>query len=141
MARSVLIVDDHPSFRTIARLVLEADGYEAVGDAASGETGVTESVRLVPDVILLDVALPDMDGFEAAAQIRSAGVGSAIVFTSTRDAADFGPLLSDSGAAGFIAKSELSGERRCGCSSTTGDSYPRRSITDLVASQRPYSST
>ena len=110
MARTVLIVDDHPSFRTIARLVLEADGYEVVGDAASGEAGVTESVRLVPDVILLDVGLPDMDGFEAAAQIRSAGVDSAIVFTSTRDAADFGPLLSDSGAAGFIAKSELSGE-------------------------------
>jgi DNA-binding NarL/FixJ family response regulator len=110
MARTVLIVDDHPSFRTIARLVLEADGYEIVGDAASGDEGVTESVRLQPDVILLDIGLPDMDGFEAATRMRGAGVGGAIVFTSTRDAADFGPLLNGSGALGFIAKSELSGE-------------------------------
>ncbi len=110
MAPTVLIVDDHPSFRTIARLVLEADGYEIVGDAASGGEGVSESVRLQPDVILLDIGLPDMDGFEVATQMRSAGVASAIVFTSTRDAADFGPLLRGSGAVGFIAKSELSGE-------------------------------
>jgi DNA-binding NarL/FixJ family response regulator len=111
VAHTVLIVDDHPSFRTIARLVLEGEGYEVVGDAASGEAGITEAVRLEPDVVLLDIGLPDMDGFSVATRIRGAGVGSAIVFTSTREAADFGPLLEDSGARGFIEKSELSGER------------------------------
>jgi two-component system response regulator EvgA len=110
MAQSVLIVDDHPSFRTIARLVLEADGYDVIGDAATGDEGVSESVRLQPDVILLDIGLPDMDGFEAATRMRSSGVDGAIVFISTRDASDFGPLLNGSGALGFIAKSELSGE-------------------------------
>jgi DNA-binding NarL/FixJ family response regulator len=107
---TVLIVDDHPSFRTIARLVLEAEGYEVIGEAASGEAAVTESVRLHPDVVLLDVGLPDMDGFETATRIRGAGVASAIVFTSTRDASDFGPLITESGARGFIAKSDLSGD-------------------------------
>src|SRR5262245_13045183 len=110
MAHTVLIVDDHPSFRTIARLVLDADGYEIVVGAAHGDEGVAESVRLRPDVILLDIGLPDMDGFEAATRMRDAGVASAIIFISTRDASDFGPLLNGSGALGFIAKSELSGD-------------------------------
>jgi DNA-binding NarL/FixJ family response regulator len=108
--RTILIVDDHPSFRTIARLTLEAEGFVVVGDAANGEAAVAEAARLDPDVVLLDVGLPDIDGFEVAARLRAAGARSAIVFTSTRDASDFGPLLAGSGAQGFIAKAELSGE-------------------------------
>lgn len=108
--QTIVIVDDHASFRTIARLVLEAEGFVVVGDATSGEAAVAETVRLDPDVVLLDIGLPDIDGFEVAARLRTAGVGSEIVFTSSRDASDFGPLLGESGARGFIAKAELSGE-------------------------------
>ena len=109
-ATTVLIVDDHPSFRTIARLTLEAEGFLVVGDAASGEDGVAEAVRLNPDVVLLDVGLPDIDGFEVASRLEAAGVHSAIIFTSSRDAVDFGPLLAEFGARGFIAKADLSGD-------------------------------
>ena len=109
-AKTILIVDDHPSFRTIARLVLEAEGFVVVGDANSGETGIEEIVRLQPDVALLDIGLPDIDGFEVAARLRAANIRSTIVFTSTRDAADFGPEIEDSGARGFIAKADLSGD-------------------------------
>jgi DNA-binding NarL/FixJ family response regulator len=108
--RTILIVDDHASFRTIARLVLESEGFVVVGDATSGEAGVAEIVRLSPDVVLLDIGLPDIDGFEVAARLRAAGVGSEIIFTSSRDASDFGSLLTGFGARGFIAKAELSGE-------------------------------
>ncbi len=110
VATTVLIVDDHPSFRTVARAVLEAEGYEIVGDAASGEAGVAEALRLSPDVVLLDIGLPDMDGFDVLARIREAGVDSAVVLTSTRDASDYGSLLTESDARGFIAKSDLSGD-------------------------------
>jgi DNA-binding NarL/FixJ family response regulator len=110
LAPTVLIVDDHPSFRAMARFVLEAEGYEIVGDAANGESGVAEAIRLNPDIVLLDIGLPDIDGFDVVSRIRDAGVDSAIVLTSTRDASDYGPLLTESGAEGFIAKSDLSGD-------------------------------
>jgi DNA-binding NarL/FixJ family response regulator len=110
VASTVLIVDDHPSFRSVARVLLEAEGYEIVGDAASGEQGIVEAVRLRPDVVLLDIGLPDMDGFDVVSRIRDAGVDSAVVLTSTREAADYGPMLTESGARGFIAKSDLSGD-------------------------------
>jgi DNA-binding NarL/FixJ family response regulator len=67
-------------------------------------------VRLQPDVAVLDIGLPDIDGFEVARRLVSAGVTSAIVLTSSRDASDFGPMLVDSGASGFIAKADLSGD-------------------------------
>jgi DNA-binding NarL/FixJ family response regulator len=110
VAQTILIIDHHPSFRRIARLVLEAEGFVVVGDATSGEAGVAEAVRLNPDVILLDIGLPDIDGFEVAARLRAAGVGSEIIFTSNRDASDFGLSVGEFGARGFIAKSDLSGE-------------------------------
>src|SRR6185295_15861384 len=98
------------SFRTIARLVLETEGFAVVADAANGESGIGEILRLKPDLVLLDIGLPDIDGFEVAARLHEAGVESAIVFTSSRDASDFGPLLAESGARGFLAKADLSGE-------------------------------
>jgi DNA-binding NarL/FixJ family response regulator len=110
VAQTILIIDHHPSFRRIARLVLEAEGFVVVGDATSGEAGVVETIRLNPDVVLLDIGLPDIDGFEVAARLRTAGVGSEIIFTSSRDASDFGPSVGEFGARGFIPKAELSGE-------------------------------
>src|SRR5438132_7500167 len=110
MTQTILIVDDHPSFRAAARFLLETEGFHVVGVATDGESAVNEALRLGPDVVLLDVSLPDMDGFEVAARLRAAGASSAIVFTSSRDGVDFGPLIAESGARGFIAKAELTGD-------------------------------
>jgi DNA-binding NarL/FixJ family response regulator len=110
MATRVLIVDDHPSFRATARALLEAEGYEVVGEADTGIGGLRAANELRPDVVLLDVQLPDFDGFEVAARLTSEnGNGPAVVLTSSRDASDFGPLVAESGARGFVPKAELSG--------------------------------
>jgi DNA-binding NarL/FixJ family response regulator len=109
MARTVLIVDDHPSFRATARAVLEADGFDVVGEAADGSNGLAKARELRPDVVVLDVQLPDVDGFEVAARLRSNGSSPAIVLVSSRDEADYGDLIPASGARGFVPKAELSG--------------------------------
>jgi CheY-like chemotaxis protein len=111
VSTSVLIVDDHPSFRASARRMLEASGYSVVGEAADGEAAIAAAGALGPDLILLDVQLPDLDGFEVAARIAAlADAVPAIVLTSSRDLTDFGDAVAESPARGFIAKSELSGE-------------------------------
>jgi DNA-binding NarL/FixJ family response regulator len=107
---TILIVDDHPSFRATARMLLSTEGFEVVGAVADGETAIAEVARLAPDVVLLDVGLPDIDGFEVAERLRADGARSAVVFTSSRDGADFGPLIATAQARGFIAKAELSGD-------------------------------
>jgi DNA-binding NarL/FixJ family response regulator len=109
----VLIVDDHPSFRASARVLLESEGFTVVGEAPDGATAVTEACRLRPEVVLLDVGLPDCDGFDVCARIvaHEGKEVPAVILVSSRDAADFGPLVSRSGARGFVPKAELSGER------------------------------
>jgi two-component system response regulator EvgA len=110
MARTVLIVDDHPSFRTSARALLTADGFEVVGEAEDGTSAIAAAKQLHPDLVLLDVQLPDMDGFAVALRLGELnGQGPRIVLTSSRDAADFGPLVERCGAAAFVPKAELSG--------------------------------
>jgi DNA-binding NarL/FixJ family response regulator len=106
---TVLIVDDHPSFRATARALLEAEGYDVVGEAENGVAALRAIRELGPDIVLLDVQLPDFDGFEVATRLTANGRSPAIVITSSRDASDFGRLVADSGARGFIPKSELSG--------------------------------
>lgn len=109
MARTLLIVDDHSSFREAARRVLEAAGFEVIGEAADGESALEAARGLHPDVVLLDVQLPGMDGFETAARLTANGEAPAIVMTSSREGADFGPLVERSGARGFVHKADLSG--------------------------------
>lgn len=111
MRRGVLIVDDHPGFRARARNLLESEGFEVVGEAADGDSALAETRRLAPDVVLLDIQLPDLDGFELARQLTADGGGPTVVLISSREATDFGSLLRASGARGFIAKDELSGAR------------------------------
>jgi DNA-binding NarL/FixJ family response regulator len=107
---SVLIVDDHPTFRATAHALLEAEGFDVVGEVADGASALEAAARLRPDVVLLDVQLPDLDGFEVAARLSSADGGAPrIILVSSRDGSDFGPLVEKSGAAGFIPKAELSG--------------------------------
>jgi DNA-binding NarL/FixJ family response regulator len=110
VTRTILIVDDHPSFRGMARALLESEGFEVVGEAEDGAAAIEAARELHPDVVLLDVQLPDIDGFEVAAQLTQNGNSPAIVITSSRDACDFGSLVEQSGARGFIPKAELSAE-------------------------------
>ncbi len=110
MSTSVLIVDDHPSFRASARRMLEASGYAVLGEAADGAAAVAAADELEPDLVLLDVQLPDLNGFEVAARIAALGSAAEIVLTSSRDLADLGADVDASAARGFIPKSELSGE-------------------------------
>ena len=110
---TVLIVDDHRSFRTAARRVLENAGFDVVGEAADGESALDVIRELRPDIVLLDVALPGIDGFEVASRLTANGDAPAIVMTSSRDAADFGPRVKQSGARGFVPKAELSGPAIC----------------------------
>jgi len=106
---SVLIVDDHPTFRATAHALLEAEGFEVVGEAEDGESALEAAARLHPDVVLLDVQLPDIDGFQVAQRLTANGSRARVVLVSSRDGSDFGPLVEQSGAAGFIPKAELSG--------------------------------
>ena len=107
---TILIVDDHADFRVITRALLEAEGFAVVGDVADGTAGIEAARVLNPDVVLLDIGLPDIDGFEVARTLRaSGGEVPTIVLISTRLAAEYGPRIEDSGAAGFIAKEDLSG--------------------------------
>jgi DNA-binding NarL/FixJ family response regulator len=107
---TVLIVDDHPGFRNCARMLLEAEGFQVIGEAENGVAALRTAKELHPDVILLDVGLPDFDGFEVAARLSQGGSnGPAIVLTSIREDWDAGRLVPESGARGFIPKAELSG--------------------------------
>jgi DNA-binding NarL/FixJ family response regulator len=106
---SVLIVDDHPSFRASARALLEAEGFDVVGEAPDGESAIEAVGELHPDVVLLDVQLPGIDGFQVAARLTRNGDCPCVVLVSSRDGSDFGPLVSESGARGFVPKAELTG--------------------------------
>ena len=105
----MLIVDDHPSFRASARAVLEADGFQVVGEAADGEAALTANRALRPDVILLDVQLPDANGFDLCEFLCQDALPS-VVLVSSRDAADFHGLVENGPALGFISKADLSGD-------------------------------
>ncbi len=109
VADRVLIVDDHAEFRALARAVLEADGFEIVGEAIDGAATLAAVDRVRPDVVLLDVQLPDVNGFDVARELCDRDDGPVVVMISSRDASDFGHRLERSGAVGFIPKSRLSG--------------------------------
>ena len=110
MRQTVLIVDDHAEFRSLVRALLEADGFEVVGEAVDGESALAAAARLRPQLVLLDIQLPDIDGFEVAAQLAGAAGPPAIVLTSSRSASSYRRRLAASPASGFISKGELSGE-------------------------------
>jgi DNA-binding NarL/FixJ family response regulator len=105
--QTVLIVDDHAGFRRAARTLLEAEGYVVVGESATGLEALAAVERFHPELVLLDVGLPDVDGLEVCR--RLAGTGPAVVLTSSRDASDY-PGVERIGARGFIPKAELSGD-------------------------------
>src|SRR5579884_1627790 len=111
MGIKVLIVDDHRTFRETARLLLESEGFQVVGEAADGKSAVAQAAALTPELILLDVQLPDMDGFQVARRVTGSPPAPTVIMVSSRDDSDYGPLVADSGARGFVTKAELSGDR------------------------------
>jgi two-component system nitrate/nitrite response regulator NarL len=110
VGRTVLIVDDHPAFRSAARALLEAGGFDVVGEAADGASALTAVAELHPEIVLLDIQLPDIDGFAVAEQLAEGDISPAIVLTSSRDATSFRRRLAANRAWSFIPKSDLSGE-------------------------------
>ena len=109
MTPTLVIIDDHAGFRAFARALLEAEGYDVVGEAADGSSGAELVCRLLPDVVLLDVVLPDVDGFAVSERIADKAPRCAVVLTSTRSRSSYGARVAASPARGFVAKSELSG--------------------------------
>src|SRR5262245_38244945 len=110
-ARRVLVVDDHPGFRRCARAFLTAEGFEVAGEAGDGASAVSLAAELEPDLVVLDVQLPDIDGFEVASRVLAHDPDLAIVLVSSRSAGEYGPLIERSGARGFLSKHELSAAR------------------------------
>jgi DNA-binding NarL/FixJ family response regulator len=108
MRSRAVIVDDHAAFRASARRLLEIAGFDVVGEAADGATGLELTWALEPDLVLLDVALPDMSGFAVAEKLS--GGSAAVVLVSSRDPADMGRRARRTGARGFIPKDRLSEE-------------------------------
>jgi DNA-binding NarL/FixJ family response regulator len=106
---TVLIVDDHAAFRVQARALLEADGFSVVGEADDGASGLVAARSIRPDLVLLDIGLPDVEGFEVAQALAADGSPPIVVLTSSREASAYGPRLASSRVLGFIAKDDLSG--------------------------------
>jgi DNA-binding NarL/FixJ family response regulator len=107
--QTVLIVDDHEAFREAATSLLTSEGFNVVGEAADGRGALTAVERLRPDVVLLDVQLPDADGFTIADQMAARPDPPIVVLISSRDAATYGERLDGALARGFLAKRDMSG--------------------------------
>ena len=110
MRPTVLIVDDHGAFRASATALLEAEGFAVVGEAADGGGAIEQTELLQPEIVLLDIQLPDLDGFAVAERLRDVPVPPSVVLISSREATAYGPRLGEASALGFIAKRDLSGE-------------------------------
>ncbi len=110
--RTILVVDDHAGFRATARRLLERDGWTVVGEAEDGASALVAVAALSPDVVLLDIGLPDIDGFVVAERLAAgAGDTPAVVLVSSRDLGAYGSRVATSSALGFIAKDDLVGGR------------------------------
>jgi len=106
---TVVIVDDHPGFRSSARALLEAEGFDVVGEAGDGQSALATIGRLRPRIVLLDIQLPDLDGFEVAERLAGEADPPAVVLVSARGVSSYRRRLAGSPVRGFISKSELSG--------------------------------
>jgi DNA-binding NarL/FixJ family response regulator len=110
MRPTVIIVDDHAAFRASARALLQAEGFDVIGEAADGAEAVEAVAVLRPEIVLLDIQLPGLDGLAVAEQLAAAPDAPAVVLISSRDAAVYGSRLQATPARGFIPKRGLSGE-------------------------------
>jgi CheY-like chemotaxis protein len=120
LSAAVLVVDDHDGFRRLARKMLEAAGF-MVAEAANGAEATKAALLMRPNLVLLDIQLPDFDGFEVARRLAAQRHRPVIVLTSSREASDYGARIAASPAAGFLPKDQLSGAALRGF---LGDSPP-----------------
>lgn len=108
MRRTVLVVDDHPGFRASVRELLAEGPFEVIAEAENGRAALEVFGRVRPDVVLLDVALPGIDGFAVAEALAADPAPPAVILVSTRDAADYGPRIDAAPVRGFLPKGSLS---------------------------------
>ena len=108
VSRSLLVVDDHAGFRALARQVLDGDVFAVVGEAATCSEALQQAHDLAPDVVVLDVALPDGSGFDVARELIASSPAPAVVLVSSRSWSTLSRRLQQSGARGFLAKEQLS---------------------------------
>jgi DNA-binding NarL/FixJ family response regulator len=108
MHRRVLVIDDNTAFRGALVQLLATDGFVVVAGAATGASGVRLAGEHEPDIVIVDVQLPDTDGFDVAEQLADLDLPLEVILTSSLDSSDFGALMTDSPARGFIPKAELS---------------------------------
>jgi CheY-like chemotaxis protein len=114
MRPRIVIVDDDPSFLATVRVLLEAEGFSVVGEALTGLDGVAVATRLDPDIVLVDVNLPDIDGFEVVERLAVRDGAPPVVLTSSRAATDFGNLIEASRARAYITKADITGKTLAG---------------------------
>jgi DNA-binding NarL/FixJ family response regulator len=112
MTVRVLIVDDQEPFRLAARTVVElTDGFEVVGEAETGESSVDMARDLDPDIVLMDVNLPGINGLDATRQILAERQRVVVLLLSTYEAEEYAPRATEVGAAAYIPKSEFGPDR------------------------------
>ncbi len=107
VARTVLLVDDHPGFRRMARLLLQSGGYDVVGEAGTAEDALDSARELEPDLVLLDVLLPDGNGADVAQALAGLPHPPGVVLTSSYAGGGLGPRLEHTPVLGFVPKDEL----------------------------------
>jgi CheY-like chemotaxis protein len=107
MSLTVLIVDDHARFRALARVLLEAAGHRVIAEAGDAASALEAARAHRPEAVLLDVNLPDGDGFTVAAALVALDIPPRVVLTSSEEAGAFGSLVRASGALAFVPKAEL----------------------------------
>ena len=110
----MLIVDDHAAFRESASALLEAEGFEVVGEAADGEEAIAEIERLRPEIVLVDIQLPGLDGFGVAERLAETVDAPTVILISSRDAGAYGARVGEAPVRGFLAKRSLSGAALAG---------------------------
>ena len=108
MRRRILVIDDNNAFRAAVGRLLATDGFVVLAEAATGARGVQLAREYEPDVVIVDVQLPDTDGFDVAEQLDQLDLALQVILTSSLDSSDLGALLTESSARGFIPKAELS---------------------------------
>jgi DNA-binding NarL/FixJ family response regulator len=108
MTRTILLVDDHAGFRRSARALLDAEGFEVVGEAGSGAEALARAEALRPELVILDIQLPDCDGFDVAERLAAVDDPPVVILISSREAREYGGRVEDALARGFISKPLLS---------------------------------
>ena len=108
MRRRILVIDDNAAFRRALSRVLETGRFTVIAEATTGASGVQLAREHHPDVVIVDVQLPDTDGFDVAEQLAALHLPMEVILTSGLDSSDLGSLITESSARGFIPKAELS---------------------------------